>query len=1075
MEPVLTAADKPAPVKITVVRGNNLRGSRPDSLQSFVRVELDGVLLGESSRKQEVSVERSVDYDFACSFLCSDGAQALDDLAHKPVILTLTEILPKEKKHKEEKMAVLGQAAVDLLPLLHGQSSFSCTVPLHPVPGSPGEAASQDSSFKPSLDVCVSVAEPLLPAGPLAASNLLKVTVETAYSVPEAWSVASGPGPPPATYITALQVPLTAKKDQVLLFCDGLLKAGGQREAEGRPRRRPPGVPLTPGAHFLPHTSIQTEPIEQEDGELTGTEDREFRDEAETMKKRVSWDTERRCFLDAGGAASLCRRIGESRLWPVEIMMSSAQVAKGGKTGKPVRLAEEEQQIPFHGVAYVDLGPLLYPGAARVRGAYRVQPFCEAELLDKTKRVSVLKEQVKAAASQVKGRGGSAVGSVKAVGSRMLDGGNKGAKEPPRKPGGAGRPAGADSVTDIEPNATAEGQMYADARTYIMIEIALEKPLVPKRAPEQLAKRVKELIPPRPPLPERPAGAERAVQDFHSQVSSVVVQVLDQYQDLFGPGAKPPDPGTQEQRKAHLLGELNCSGKYFAFKEQMKHSVVRIVREKMLRTEAFTDPQQLQAFISQLYVFLVDQTHQAVNKALSVDVQEFPVQFQLSCSQLRHFARESELSGDYQSAAQYYQELVSREPAEPSHWFDWGSFCMLTGDQLKAEECFHQAVSVQQTHQPSLMMCGILAEMGGRYEEAETFLERATGVEPASVAAWTLFGLFHEGQNNNIQAEMAFLEAGRQLRAGETAGQQLEEEEEEEEGVEEEKEGEEEQEEDEATTACQSPSVKPDQDAEAQRDTHTHSASAGSAGIRPGRHDSRSAPPRPTTTIYRETVQFLLQNNALQAAQRALSQELLCADGGRSGSYLICLARLQLLRADYCSAAASLREALQHSFQDPDVWALSGHCLFLTGDLRKAQQSYERSLDFLQQPADTHPIYLRLGHLYLQEGQFERAKAVYLRACSSAPSCRTWLGLGIACYRLEELSEAEDALTEANTLNNMNAEVWGYLALVCLKSGRRVEAEQSYKYVIKLNLQKESILQEIKELQDGLGFGDPSF
>lgn len=28
--------------------------------------------------------------------------------------------------------------------------------------------------------------------------------------------------------------------------------------------------------------------------------------------------------------------------------------------------------------------------------------------------------------------------------------------------------------------------------------------------------------------------------------------------------------------------------------------------------------------------------------------------------------------------------------------------------------------------------------------------------------------------------------------------------------------------------------------------------------------------------------------------------------------------------------------------------------------------------------------------------------------------------------------EAEDALSEANALNNANADVWGYLALVCL-------------------------------------------
>jgi hypothetical protein len=47
-------------------------------------------------------------------------------------------------------------------------------------------------------------------------------------------------------------------------------------------------------------------------------------------------------------------------------------------------------------------------------------------------------------------------------------------------------------------------------------------------------------------------------------------------------------------RRRKLLYELNSTGKYFAFKEQLKHSVIKIVREKFLRTSKFNNPDELQ-------------------------------------------------------------------------------------------------------------------------------------------------------------------------------------------------------------------------------------------------------------------------------------------------------------------------------------------------------------------------------------------------------------------------------------------------------------------------------------------------
>lgn len=42
----------------------------------------------------------------------------------------------------------------------------------------------------------------------------------------------------------------------------------------------------------------------------------------------------------------------------------------------------------------------------------------------------------------------------------------------------------------------------------------------------------------------------------------------------------------------------------------------------------------------------------------------------------------------------------------------------------------------------------------------------------------------------------------------------------------------------------------------------------------------------------------------------------------------------------------------------------------------------------------------------------------------------------MACYHLGNLEQAEDALAEANILNNLDPEVWAYLTMVCLKVHR---------------------------------------
>ncbi|VCW55421.1 unnamed protein product, partial [Gulo gulo] len=240
-------------------------------------------------------------------------------------------------------------------------------------------------------------------------------------------------------------------------------------------------------------------------------------------------------------------------------------------------------------------------------------------------------------------------------------------------------------------------------------------------------------------------------------------------------------------------------------------------------------------------------------------------------------------------------------------------------------------------------------------------------------------------------------------------------------------------------------------------------------------HPSPHGVSQTPATIFMETIRFLMKVNAVQYVHRVLAHELLCPQGGPSCEYYLVLAQTHLLKKDFAKAEEYLQHAAQMDYLNPNVWGVKGHLYFLSGNHAEAKACYERTISFVVDASEMHFIFLRLGHIYLEEKEYENAKKTYMQACKRSPSCLTWLGLGIACYRLEELTEAEDALSEANALNNYNAEVWAYLALVSLKAGRQVEAEQAYKYTMKLKLKDKALLAEIYMVQEAVGFGNPSF
>lgn len=76
------------------------------------------------------------------------------------------------------------------------------------------------------------------------------------------------------------------------------------------------------------------------------------------------------------------------------------------------------------------------------------------------------------------------------------------------------------------------------------------------------------------------------------------------------------------------------------------------------------------------------------------------------------------------------------------------------------------------------------------------------------------------------------------------------------------------------------------------------------------------------------------------------------------------------------------------------------HCLYKTGDFSKAAELYEAADTFYERPENIHLIHMRLGFYYIDVGDYQRARRIFLRACKYPPTCKTWLGIGISCYHV---------------------------------------------------------------------------
>ena len=582
--------------------------------------------------------------------------------------------------------------------------------------------------------------------------------------------------------------------------------------------------------------------------------------------------------------------------------------------------------------------------------------------------------------------------------------------EDPEAPGKAKKPPPAQlNLDEGTPAAELNGGIYQVSGSYVQMSLQLQEPIYPRPpTPRRPSLAPADLVPPRPPLARFVQPKDAAI-ELQKMVKETINQLVAEYRKQY-PGA----PSTSAEMHKDFMYYLSRTGKYHSFKEKLKKAVVRVVREKFQKdgTESAED---MANFYNDLYVYLMENTMQSINETFETEARDSthvdPVPEVGSVASYIRLAEEAEIALKFDEASKWRLECIVMDDSDPSLWHDYGLFALRAHDMTKAEECLRESLSLQTDNVLALTVYAVNLAMRESFEEAESFLQAVTDLEPNMVVCWAIRGLLLDLVDRPEDAKHCYMQA--------TVIQK-----------------------DIDTGVVPATKASP-KSFEQKEGVHelSNSLQAGAGHL--------------------QAAKFLLDVHATALAEKAL--QLSHTVSGRSVQTFCCFARLYMQRQDYVRSEENLQEALSMEPDSLEAWTLLAHSQFLQKQNNEAITSYEKALQIRPEPMD-NAVFLRLGQLLIDNGgaeQLERAKQVFLKACTTFSTASSWLGVGIACYMRRQYDQAEEALVEANIADNQNGVVWAYICLTCMQLKRDDEADKALQFALQRGVDRAVVLQEL--------------
>ncbi|XP_055341046.1 cilia- and flagella-associated protein 70-like isoform X2 [Paramacrobiotus metropolitanus] len=997
--------------------------------------------------------------------------QDLDDFVHYPLLLNfyeITAIPPKDKKKPtEDKLDLLGQCSIDTLPFLNGVKEIQSTTTIFSPSGIESNAAHPDS---PECKISIRLLTPLIPPVFEQQFNLLTLTVHSCYSLPETWlppvpthgAQKSAANASSSGFTFATAFPRNGAVERTLLASN---KTIIQRPSQKNVFKKWPSHPLIVTDAIYMTQKLNEKNYAVETGSMCASTDWLHRDVVERQNPCIVVNTEFRCILPSDGEEAFRAKAMARKIWPFELFeLTLPEKHPGGKKKANVEATNpDEPVVSRHGVAYVDVKPLLFPGATRIQGAFPIKAYDPNEFAERTHRVSIGADVAKAAGEPSTTISLDTKDTRLSVGSRNRS--DMGVLHISPDKSGSNNPK---SNPDIPPHGgtqNVEQRKYEESMTYVYLEMKVEKPLILETPKKPIIDRLKQLIKPLKQSAEikRPQeNARLAELSVHSQME-----------------------------RMHNQERMCESGDFHAFKEELKLHIIQLVRNKYdLQPSITNDRPSFHRFLSTLYCDLIRQSRVAFAAVRRSGYRSVVSETTTKTLEgLRMVALESEMDEELEEAEKLMRERTRLFPKDSSAWKELGMFYCRHGDIRKADQAFIECLLDDYSNFEGLVCLGHLKLLDEQLKEASIIFESISILYPDSPLAWTILGLFYEycGQDSSgmrgVLQDLAYHRANEKLGVDDKKRQNYQEflrivEE---------------QRSTEAATGTgdptrlvpSSPTSRPKSDMDAKIVPST-APKGGSkkdnkgllSGVSQADSDKTREPSKPESNfspisnmasvgpkqhipvdnIFWTALGGLVGLELHQLAELCISEHLTGSCDTADPVLWRAAVLLNITQKKLTEAESVLMGIMAKDVETADVFAFMGHIMYLQKNDVEAADNYDRALSLSTEVSDPFPLYFRYGRLSQRNRNYEKAYEMYFAAARLQASCKTWLGVGWACYHLEMYSECEIALQEANFLDNKNSAVWAYLAMVNVKFNRRDTAIKCRNAAVVYGIENHSVI-----------------